>query len=175
MEENNNGEKIIKMKQRHKKLLDRLGLMTKVDKENLTDEMCKNSSRMFTINLLKADAEFIRDNAEDAIKIIEAKIDRKVRVSSDKKLSEQAIKQKIIIHPSVVQARERYAEAKWKCNVCWAAVSSIAQKGEQLSNLGYNYRKELEHGVKDRIKSTNEAISRMKNNKQRGSDDEKED
>lgn len=150
-----------RLKERNQDLLQKFELMVKVDTANLSDEMAKNSARMFKINSMKADAEYLKDKAELRIKVLESFVDRQVRKSSKKKLTEQQIKQRIVRHPKVREAHDRYFEAKWKFNTCWAAASSIAQKGDQLTNLANNYRKELDHGMKSRVKKINASAEQL--------------
>jgi len=153
------------LREKHKTLIQKLEMAVKLDERNMSEEMARNSSLMFQVGLMKADAEFQKDKAENKVKIVEAKIDKQIReaASGKRKPSEQQIKARVIRDPKVIQALEDFFEAKWKFSVCWTASTSIAQKGEQLANLGYNYRKEMEHGVKSRIgKANDKANSYMK-------------
>ncbi len=150
------------LRKKYAGLTKELGVMVKVDQANLSEEMARNSSRMFRINLMKADAEYLKDKAEDTVKVLEARLDKQIRIASvKKKPSEQQIKQRLARSPEICEAREKFFEAKWRFNVCWAAASSIAQKGDQLSNLAYNYRKELEHGFKSRVGNVNKAVENL--------------
>lgn len=151
-------EKQLRLK--HKGLLEKLGVMVKVDRANLSDEMAKNSSRMFNINLAKADAEFSKDKAESLVEVTRAKLDKTIRSEQAKrKPSEEQIKQRIRRNPDVITAQEKFFEAKWRFNVCWAAANAIHQKGEQLNSLGHILRREMESGNKGRI--INSEVERL--------------
>lgn len=160
-------QKAEQLKEKHKALIQKLEVAVRLDERNMSQEMARNSSLMFQVGLMKADAEFQKDRAENRVKIVEAKIDKQIRdaASGKKKPSEQQIKARIARHPKVIQALEDFFEAKWKFSICWTAATSVAQKGEQLAHLGYNYRKELEHGMKSRIGSANEKANEYLNTK----------
>lgn len=154
-------QKVEQLRNKHQGLIEKFEGVVRVDERNLSKEMARNSSLMFQVGVMKADAEYAKDRAENKIKVLEAKVDKQIRdqASGKKKPSEQQIKARIARHPKIVQAQEDFLEAKWKFSICWTAATSIAQKGEQLTNLAYNYRKELEHGVKSRINSANEKAN----------------
>lgn len=150
---------------KHKTMLEKFNMMTRVDESDLSAQLAKNSSLMFSIGVMKADAEFQKDTAENRVKVMEAKVDKMIRNESKRKPSEEAIKKRIARHPKVIAAQRAYHEAKWKFNVCWTAATSISQKGEQLTNMAYNYRKELEHGVKSRVSNANKKAKDFGNRK----------
>lgn len=148
------------LRNKYGKLISQFSLWVKVDQAQLSEEMSKNSSRMFNVNCMKADAEYLKDKAEDAVKVMESNLDKKIRISAmKKKPSEVQIKQQLARNPQICEARERFFEAKWRFNICWAAASAIAQKGDQLKNLGHIRLKEMEHGGKARI--INSEVSRL--------------
>lgn len=142
------------LKAKHQGLLDRFKMFTRVNRENLSKDMARNSSLMFHVGEMKAQAEFAKDKAERKIELAEARADKRIRskYNGKKKPSEQQIKGMVQLDAEVKAAKDEFIEAKYKHNVCWSAVSSIAEKGNQLTNLAYNYRKELEHGTRSRVK-----------------------
>lgn len=137
--------------------------MVRVDESDLSKEMASNSSLMFKIGCMKSDAEYLKDRAENKVKVIEANVDKRIRARANggRKPSEDQIKKQIARNNEVKAAQEEYIEAKHKFNICWAAASSIAQKGDQLTNLAYNYRKELEYGAKGRLQRAKDRTKKL--------------
>ncbi len=142
------------LRKKHSKLIEQLELVTRVNPSRLSRDMARLSSLIFRIGVMKSDAEFSKDQAENRIGVIEARIDKKIRAkyNGKRKPSEQQIKTMVQAHPLVMEAKDAFIESKWKHSVCWSAASSLVQKGNQLSNLAYNYRKELEQGITGRVK-----------------------
>jgi hypothetical protein len=159
-----------KLKLKYQKMLGRFKVAARIDRNKLSSEMAQNSALLFNVGVSKANAEYDKDKAESRVEVIEARIDKQIRkkASKGRKPSEAQIKTQVARHPDVVAAKDVLAEAKWKFNVCWAAVNSVVQKGDQLSNLAYNYRKELEHGLSSRVneKTASERVKNFKSNKE---------
>ena len=151
---NTSEQKNLRMKNR--RLLDKFKLSTKLDKSQLSKEMAQLSSSAFYIGVAKADAEYEMDKAKAKLKVTKARIDKRIREIANKagkrKPTEKVIEQRIVKHPDVCQVASEYAEAKWKFNVCWAAMRAISDKGQQLTNMAYNHRKELEFNYRRKIK-----------------------
>lgn len=153
MEELSNS-KVFELRKKHKKLREKFSLFTKLDKARLNTEMQRISSMTYSVGETKATAEYEMDMAESRLEVIEAKTDRRIRAkfTGKRKPSEQQIKSMVLRHPDVMRAREAFIEAKWKHNLCWAAVKAMDQKGNQLTNMAYNYRKELDRGLGSKVK-----------------------
>jgi hypothetical protein len=128
--------------------------------------MAQLSSSAFYIGVAKADAEYEMDKAKAKLKVTKARIDKRIRElaakSGKRKPTEKVIEQRIVRHPEVCKVADVYAEARWKFNVCWAAMRAISDKGQQLTNMAYNHRKELEFNYKRKIKEkrANEKLSK---------------
>lgn len=148
--------KALALKEKHKKLRMKFKGFVKVDKSGLNREMIEIASISFAVGEIKATSEYEQDMAEKNLEVTEARIDKSIRdkFSGKRKPSEQQIKNMTIRHPKVIAAREAFIEAKWKHNLCWAATNAVAQKGNQLTNLAYNYRKELDRGVGGKVKQS---------------------
>ena len=144
------------LKEKNKRLMDKFDVITKLDKSQLSKEMAQLSSAAFFVGVAKADAEYEMDKAKARLKVTKAKIDKQIRSiankSASKKLTEKVIEQRIVKHPDVCRVADECADAKWKFNVCWAAMRAISDKGQQLTNIAYNHRKELEFNYKRKIK-----------------------
>src|SRR5689334_6724543 len=129
--------KVAALKEKHKKLRERFSMFTKLDKARLNVEMQRIASMTYSVGETKATAEYEMDMAESRLEVIEARIDKKIRAkfTGKRKPSEQQIKTMVLRHTDVLKAREAFIEAKWKFNLCWAAVKAMDQKGNQLTNM----------------------------------------
>lgn len=144
------------LKLKYKSMRERFKGLVQVDKSRLTKEMTEIASNVFVIGDAKAQAEYDMGMAEKNLEVVEARIDKKLRTkpSGKRKPSEAELKRMVARHSLVIAAHQQFAEAKYKFNVCWAAVNAITQKGTQLSNLAYNYRKELDSGMASKVRET---------------------
>jgi len=154
-----------KLREKYSNLISGFENNAKLNRSKLSSEMARNSSLVFNIGMIKSDAELQMDTAENRIKLIESKVDKSIRkkFKGKKKPSEANIKAMIGTHSMVVEAVDQYLETKWKHSVCWAAVNSITQKGQQLTNIGLMRRKELDAGVvRSKASSADHLIRKKK-------------
>lgn len=148
--------KALQLKEKHKKLRMKFKGFVQVDKARLNNEMIQIASITYAVGEIKATSEYEMNMAEKNLEVTEAKIDKSIRdkFSGKRKPSEQQIKSMVLRNPKVLAAREAFIEAKWKHNICWAATNAVSQKGNQLTNLAYNYRKELDRGLGGKVKES---------------------
>ena len=102
---------------------------------------------MFTIGLKKSEAEYLMDKAKSRYEMLIATVKREIsNARSKKKLTIPQIEAKAKSDKRVRRALNEYNEAKYIYNVTDIAFKYIKEKGQQMTNLAMNYRKELEHG-----------------------------
>lgn len=127
---------------------------------NVDDDRNKNSSRMFTIGKALAYAELQMDKAKAKLKQTEASARWKwsKKKIDGKKLNIPQIDSKVNNDHSVVDAENKYLEAKYFFNICKSAVSAMKEKGQQLTNITNSRNAELKlkfgpKGQDERIKN----------------------
>lgn len=152
-----------KIKKKYKAKVAGFKRQVKINRANLSKDIARNSSYLFSAGLNKSFAEKLRDKAKVNVEVVRAKVREKIEKSKgDKRLTIPQLESRVSSHPEVIQAEMDLVEAKYAFNVCFSAVESLKEKGQQLTNLAYNYRKEMEHGyvkeakekrVKDKFKN----------------------
>ena len=128
---------------KHKKTRKKHKLLARVSRASINKEMSEISGNLYKVGVEKAKAEHAMDMAEIALKVKKAKVGKKIR-STGKKKSEAKIKELVDSDKKVTAAREGHAEVKGYHSICFSEVTSQTQKRNQITNLGYNYRKEMD-------------------------------
>lgn len=160
-----------KFKQARDKLLKRLNVKffnEEISKDTMNREMSRIHSQIFSVGLLKAEKERNMNKAKAKMIVMKAKVDKKIRKTASKKPSEREIEKRVACHPSVCRAADEYADAKFEFNVCWAAVNALNAKADQLANISYNYRKELETIRGSKVRETKVKEARVKRKLKKG-------
>lgn len=139
-----------------------------ITKETMNREMSRIHSQIFSVGLLKAEKERSMNKAKAKLIVMKARVDKKIRKTAKKKPSEKEIEKRVACHPSVCSAADEYADAKFEFNVCWAAVNSLNAKADQLANISYNYRKELETIRGSKVRENKARESRIKRKLKKG-------
>ena len=154
---------LIDIKKKYKQRQEKMKVMVKIDKANLNGEMITFSSKMFSLGVKKIEAEYLMDKAKARIEIIKAKAEKKIRNSPDKQ-TEKEISAKLVRHPEVMKAHDEYLEAKYLYGIMGIGVTSLSKKSDMLSNLAFNYRKEMDYGY---VKESKEKRVKEKSNNNR--------
>ena len=124
----------------------RLKEMMKINKTNLSLDMSRNPSYIFRMGCLKNDAERFYKKTENELKTVESAVYRKLK-SKMTGSTETEIKHRLAGHAQVKIAQENILEAQHMFNMYKVAVKALDDKSTMLTNLAYNYRKELEHNL----------------------------
>lgn len=148
------------------KLSKRMNVWSKVTKETLSKEMAQQASRVFWVGEQKANAEYELDRAKSNLKVVKAKVEASIRKRASKKPTEKEIEGRVAKHDLVCKAADLVAEKKRIFNILWAAQNSLNSKGEQMTNMAYNYRKELDAGNRSRVREES-AKQKSKNIRRR--------
>ena len=79
------------------------------------------------------------DNAKEALDLIKAGLDKKIRLNPERfditKITESVILNSIIIHPEYAIANNVYIQARYESEVARGAVAAIEQRKTALENL----------------------------------------
>lgn len=136
---------ISKLKEKHKKKIKRFKKMTTLNPKALDEELSRNSSRLNSAGMSKADAEFIMDKAKAIWKREKSKASMKwsKQKVDGKKLNIPQVEAKVGSCLKVMEAEMDYLEAKYVFNLCETAVHSVKEKGQQLANISFNKRAEM--------------------------------
>lgn len=112
---------------------------TKIDESALDVEWLRQSELTFKYCRHEAEAKRTLDKAETNLDIVKAEVDKEIRKSPETydlhKVTETAISNAVAIHPRVLDAEERVADAQFDVNIAIAAVRSIYAKKDALENL----------------------------------------
>lgn len=142
-------------------------LLAKVSRARINKEIAEVAGNLYRVGVEKAKAEHIMDMAEISLKLTKAKKGKKYRNSGSKK-SEAQIKELVDCNKDVIKARKKHADAKYYHSICFSAVTSQTQKGQQITNLAYNYRKELDQrSFVNKLERDNEAKMKSGNVKKK--------
>lgn len=150
------------------RLEERFQVFTQIDKGNLSKEMVQLPSVMFQVGVAKAAAEEKMGRAKAKLKVVKAKvyiaIVKREGAKGKRKPSEKTLEHRVAKHPMVCQAADAYETAKKDFNICWAATNALSAKSQMLSNIAFNYRRELEMKVHDKVKEkrVSEKVSGFK-------------
>lgn len=128
--------------------------MVKIDPYNLDREWQQQPDYMLSCMNALAEARRELDRAKEAYDITVAEIDQNIRENSDKKPSEKAIENMILLEPDVQAAKKDLIEAKYNVSMLEAARAGLENKREALTNLvklhGMSYFAEPEADIEAR-------------------------
>ena len=157
--ENMNDDEFKKRKQR---LMKRSGFNPDIDVANLSSEMARIASFVFSVGVVKAIAEAKMNTAESRIKIMKAKVKKYIKrkaLEQGEKITIPELDAAVESHKQVIAAIDEHIVLQYDHNVCWAAYTAATTKANQLTNMSMNYRKELDAGIGSKVK---EARTRKK-------------
>jgi len=146
-------------------VFDKFQFYSKVDKTNLEKEMQQLPSRIFKVGLEKALAEEKMGKAKARLKVMKARVYvdlcKKAGDEGKRKPSEKMLEHRVAKHKEVCAIADEYETAKKDFNICWAAANALSAKEQMLTNIAYNHRKEMEVGIRSRVKDRdiNEKVS----------------
>lgn len=118
-----------------------------IDKHNLDEEWCLQADRYHEAALDLAQARTELSEAEDALELIEAKVDKDFRAFPENygftKATDAAAKSAVVIDDRVQEAKARVREAKDSVAKLWAFVIALDHKKTGLPDVvaleGRNY------------------------------------
>ena len=134
-----------KLKEKHKKKINRFKKYTTINLKKLDEELSMNASRLYSAGMNKADAEFIMDKAKAIWKNEKSKSTMKwsKKRIDGKKLTIPQVTAKVESDTKVLACEMTYLDAKYVFNLCEAAVYGVKEKGQQLANISFNKRAEM--------------------------------
>jgi len=111
-----------------------------VDKDNLDLALVEQASLMYDYGLEYAEALRKRDKLKDRLDVVKAELDSEIRSNPegfgfDKKPTESAIANAILLEKEYRAASERYLEACYEVNVILAAKNALEHKKSAVENL----------------------------------------
>jgi len=133
------------LKEKYKKRLDKFNQWVKIDKNNLSKEMAENPYYLHFAGNKKSEADFLLRRAEYNLKRAESRAFKRIKKSE--KISDTGAKLKIPLDKEVIEAQNECLEMSYLSNICTIATRSLVHKGEQITNMAYNYRKELDYNL----------------------------
>ena len=156
------------MKLNVKKENERLLEMMKINKTDLSGDMRKNPALIYRMGVLKSRAEKSVSRAESNLDIVKAKASRRIRLEKGK-VTEKEISYDLSLNKKVIAANEEWIDSKHVFNMYKSAVKALDDKSTMLTNLSYNYRKELDHNI---VKESREERVKEKFRTNKGDSDE---
>lgn len=137
-----------KLKKKYKKKRQKLKSMVKVKRNSLEQELSMNPARLFSAGINKTNAEFIMGKAKANLKSTKARIKLKWsrKTVGGKKLTIPQLDAQVDSDKDVMKAEIQFLEAQYVFSLCETAVHAMKEKGQQLSNIAYNHRAEMNYG-----------------------------
>jgi len=109
-----------------------------IDKNDLDEELIRQSEIFNRISQDEIDAIDKRDQTKDTLGIVEADLDLKIREDfekREKKSTETIILSKVTVHRKRIEAREHYRKACKRVNQLTALKDSFQQRSYMLNKL----------------------------------------
>jgi hypothetical protein len=110
-----------------------------IDESALDMECLEQPRLMVRYSSLQARLEKEEDLAKEALELVKAELDKKIRSEPEEfdidKITEGSIKSVILSHPRYKKASERYINAKYENNVARGAVKAAEQRKNMLETL----------------------------------------
>jgi hypothetical protein len=153
--------KLSEIQEKYAEKIELFKRISTINDTNLNDEIRQSSALIFKVGLEKTNAEFMMNNAEHLLKLTEARIEKVIRSDGTEKKTESLIKSAVTRNPKVIKAKEDYLSKQYYFNLCVTAYKAVLERSQQISNLCYNYRKELEHNNKHEVKQQ-QVIKKMR-------------
>jgi hypothetical protein len=104
-----------------------------IDKHALDDELVQQPQLFFTIAEACERAAQRRDDLKEELSTIDATLDAKFR--KEEKVTDAAVKNKIVAHKEHIEASEAYLEAKHEANMLTVLKESMQTRGYMLRDL----------------------------------------
>lgn len=110
-----------------------------IDEESLDIEWLEQPKLMLQYSKHCADCERKRDEAKEALELIQAELDNKIRQEPEKynieKVTEGTVKACILQRKAYKDANKAYLDAKYEFNIAKGAVEAFEQRKVALENL----------------------------------------
>jgi hypothetical protein len=106
-----------------------------IDESALDIEWLRQPYLMLEYGMYCADKRKEMDVYKEEIKLVEAKLDKKIRESSERKMTESELNRMIAMQPEYQEAVKRYINAKYEYEIASAAVRALETKKSALENL----------------------------------------
>ena len=110
--------------------------------ENLSQRLMEHSAKFQFIASLALRAKVEVERTEDDLEVIEAVADSEIRSQGDKK-TEAAIKNMIILHPKVREAKQQLLEARERETQLYAIMQAYIHRKDCKMALAKNLREQL--------------------------------
>lgn len=107
----------------------------KINQYKLDIEWRNQPNYVLKYNEARADAQLVVDQAKEALDILIAEKDLEIRDGSDKKPTETAISNLILLDPEVQQAKQKLLQDKHQLALLQAACSAFDNRRSALENL----------------------------------------
>jgi hypothetical protein len=111
----------------------------KIDETALDVEWLEQPTLLLKYTKNAAMRRKILDETKEALDIVKAGVDKKIRTNPDKygidKITENAINNAILSNYDFQEANKLYIEAKYEVDIAQSAVNAIYQRKEALENL----------------------------------------
>ena len=133
------------IKEKYKKRVERFNQWSKIDRNNINKEMAQNPYHLHFAGNKKSEADFLLRRAEYKLKRAESRAFKKIKKKS--KITDTSAKLQIPLDKEVIEAQNECLEMLYLSNICTIATRSLVHKGEQITNIAYNYRKELDYNL----------------------------
>jgi len=115
--------------------------LLEVDEASINDKLRRFAKTYSRYNQIYAKAQFLLASAEDELESVEgAKFD----IYKSNGGSDKLIDAKVSADEQVIVAKSKVREAKYKSQMVFGFLRSLDKSHEDLINLGYNVRKEMD-------------------------------
>lgn len=109
-----------------------------IDKASLDDELVQQSELYFNVGEAYIDAVDKRDALKEDLGVIEAELDNYIRDKAEareEKITNDAVKARVKMHPKRVRAYKDFATAKRKADLLGVLKESFIQRASMLKHL----------------------------------------
>jgi len=134
-----------KLKDKYKNRIKRFNQWVKIDRKNINKEMSENPYYLHFAGNKKSEADFLLRRAEYNLKRAESRAFKRIKKKG--KVTDTSAKLQVPLDKEVIEAQNECLEMSYLSNICTIATRSLVHKGEQITNIAYNYRKELDYNL----------------------------
>jgi hypothetical protein len=123
----------------------------KINENNLEYEMVRQSELLYWLGNEVANAEHIADSKKAQLELLESKKSNKFRriaYDTGEKMTVDELKSKVKSCKSVINLRDELLDAQRYAKSTQTAHRALVAKGEMLSQLSFNRRKEMDYNIK---------------------------
>ena len=111
----------------------------KIDEQALDVECLEQSAKMMKYTRHQASCEREKDRAKTALDLIEAELDRKIRINPEKykieKITDKVVSNTILLQDAYKKANEDYLTAKYEWGVAKGSVDAFQDRKAMLESL----------------------------------------